>query len=270
MGRGGLPEPGGNVPGMAGLGAAFAACRARALRFPPSLELLRSFPRTLGLDSPSSAEKVDISSVDCVAAGIEWISSSSLRPMKPPNIVRVWRRLGFTGGIGGALISLPLVREDPGGRLTVVILEVDEMNMGSEMSDLLIDFLRIEGAPGSEPPCPVGVLVPEPAGDGCTNAGVGLTTNGAVGEGLGAAPISIPSLPIWRFGNFSKYPAGVDLLLLRDRLEPIIGDGIGDGDAGRPIPGGPGDLGMRRVGRSSYPRLVLDVPSAMAFARSSL
>lgn len=71
--------------------------------------------------------------------------------MKPPNIVRVWRRLGFTGGIGGALIS-PLWRDDPGGRLTVVILEVDEMNLGSEMSDLLIDFLRTEGPPGSGAP----------------------------------------------------------------------------------------------------------------------
>ena len=51
-----------------------------------------------------------------------------------------------------------------------------------------------------------------------------------------------------------------------------MGEGIGEGDAGRPIPGGPGDLGMRRAGRSlsSYPWPLLDVPSAIALARSSL
>lgn len=61
----------GKLPGMAGLGAALMACRARAFMFPPSLEILRSLPRDLGLASPSSAEKVDISSVDWVAAAIE-------------------------------------------------------------------------------------------------------------------------------------------------------------------------------------------------------
>lgn len=78
----------------------------------------------------------------------------------------------------------------------MVILEVDEINFGSEMSDLLIDFLRTEGTPGIGAPCPIGVVVPEPAGEGCTKAGVGLTTKGAVGEGLGAEPISMPSLPV--------------------------------------------------------------------------
>lgn len=48
---------------MAGLGAALAACRALALRVPPSLELFLNL-RSLGLESPSSAENVDISSVD--------------------------------------------------------------------------------------------------------------------------------------------------------------------------------------------------------------
>jgi len=72
FGRGGLPEPAGKV-GTAGLGDANAACRALALRLPPSLELFRNFCRDLGLDS--SSEKVLISSVDCVAAGNECKSS---------------------------------------------------------------------------------------------------------------------------------------------------------------------------------------------------
>jgi hypothetical protein len=131
-------------PGTAGLGVASIACLARALRFPPSLEDFRSFCRGLGFDSLSSAEKVLISSVDWVAEGIECIPSySSFLPIKVPNIARVWRRLGFTGGIGGAYNSAPFWREDPGGRFTVVTLDVEEMNLGSEISDLLIDLLRI-------------------------------------------------------------------------------------------------------------------------------
>jgi hypothetical protein len=39
-------------------------------------------------------------------------------------------------------------------------------------------------------------LAPEPAGEGWINAGVALTTNGAVGEGLGANPISGVSRPL--------------------------------------------------------------------------
>ena len=130
---------------MAGLGAALAACRAFALRFPPSLELFLNL-RSFGLVSASSAEKVDISSVDWVAAGIEWISSSSFLPMNPPNMVLVWRRFGLTGGIGGAFVVMPFWRDDPGGRLTVVTLDVEEMNLGSDMSDLLIDFFRTVAA----------------------------------------------------------------------------------------------------------------------------
>ena len=62
-GRGGLPEVTKDL-GMAGLGEVTAACRALALRFPPSLELFLNFWRDLGFVSPSSAENVLISSVD--------------------------------------------------------------------------------------------------------------------------------------------------------------------------------------------------------------
>jgi hypothetical protein len=103
MGRGGLPPAG--FPGNAGLGVAMAICLALALRLPPSLELFLSFCLVFGLDSSSSAEKVLISSVDCVAAGKEWIlSNSSFLPK--PNIARVFL-LGLTGGMGGAFTSDP-------------------------------------------------------------------------------------------------------------------------------------------------------------------
>jgi len=174
------------------------------------------------------------------------VSISSLRPN--PNMVRVCRRRGLTGGIGGALCSMPLRREAPGGRGTVVTCDVDERNLGSEMSDLLIDRLRggINAVPPWGPEI-VGVLAPEPTGDGCTRAGVAFTTNGAVGDGLGGAPISNASTPIWSFWSFcgSKYPVGVDLLLLRDLVfEGIIGDGIGD--CWKPMGDAPGDLAIVR------------------------
>jgi hypothetical protein len=50
----------------------------------------------------------------------------------------------LTGGIGGAC-SIPFWREDPGGSLTVVIVDVDDIKVGSDMSDLLIDLLRFAG-----------------------------------------------------------------------------------------------------------------------------
>ena len=78
----------------------------------------------------------------------------------------------------------------------MVILEVDEMNLGSEISDLLIDFLRLAGMrPWLWKPCDVGVFAPDPIGDGCAKEGVGLTEKGVIGEGLGDNPISIP-LPV--------------------------------------------------------------------------
>jgi hypothetical protein len=43
---------------------------------------------------------------------------------------------------------MPLWSDAPGGRLTVVILDVEEMNLGSEISDLFIDRFR---APGKLP-----------------------------------------------------------------------------------------------------------------------
>ena len=132
----------------------------------------------------------------------------------------------------------------------MVTLDVEEMNLGSEMSDLLIDlFLYVGIAPGFWKPCVVGVLAPEPAGEGCTKAGVALTTNGAVGDGLGARPISGVARPLASIiGDFcpSKYPGAARLLLLRDLLlEPSMGDGIGDCE--NPIPGVPGDLGAKRA-----------------------
>ena len=79
----------------------------------------------------------------------------------------------------------------------MVILDVEEMNLGSEMSDLLMDLFRCVGIlTWLWKPCAVGVLAPEPAGEGWINGGVGLTTNGAVGEGLGANPISGVSRPL--------------------------------------------------------------------------
>jgi len=75
---------------------------------------------------------------------------------------RVWRRIGLTGGIGGAL-SIPFWRFASGGRLIVVILEVDETNLGSDMSDLLTYLLR---CPWGWKPCVVGVVADEATGDG--------------------------------------------------------------------------------------------------------
>ena len=68
------------------------------------------------------------------------VSSGSLRPM--PKSFRVARRRGFMGGTGGGL-SIPFLKEAPGGRSTVSTFEVEESNAtGSEISCLLIVFLR--------------------------------------------------------------------------------------------------------------------------------
>ena len=62
----------------------------------------------------------------------------------------------------------------------MVILDVDETNLGSDMSDLLTDLLR---CPWGWKPCVVGVVAEDAAGDGC--ARVELIENGAVGDGRG-------------------------------------------------------------------------------------
>ena len=45
------------------------------------------------------------------------------------------------GGKGGGA-SIPFLSEAPGGRSTVSMTEVAEMNIGSEISDFTMDFLR--------------------------------------------------------------------------------------------------------------------------------
>lgn len=101
-------------------------------------------------------------------------------------------RLGLTGGIGGAG-STPFWSEAPGGRLTVVIRDVEEISRGSEMSDLLTERLRF---PGTRPwvwkPCVVGVFAADVAGEGCGKDGVELPEKVA-GDGLGESPVSLAS-----------------------------------------------------------------------------
>lgn len=98
----GLPPCGGKS-GTAGLGDPIVACRALTFKFPPSLELFLSLRDPFDFDSPSSAENVLMSSIDCVAARRLWNSSfSDFLPIRAPKTARGWRRFGFTGGIGGA------------------------------------------------------------------------------------------------------------------------------------------------------------------------
>ena len=67
-------------------------------------------------------------------------SSGSLRPI--PKSLRVARRRGLMGGTGGGL-SMPFLKEAPGGRSTVSTFEVEESSAtGSEISCLLMVFLR--------------------------------------------------------------------------------------------------------------------------------
>ena len=51
------------------------------------------------------------------------------------------------GGRGGGALadSAPLLRLAPGGRLIVVTDEVEDMKVGSEISNLFTDLLRAEG-----------------------------------------------------------------------------------------------------------------------------
>jgi hypothetical protein len=75
---------------------------------------------------------------------------------------------------------MPFLSEAPAGRSTVSMTEVAEMNTGSEMSCLLIDFLRIV-------PLLVEMLGPKDEATGVVAAeigGVELAENGAViGDG---------------------------------------------------------------------------------------
>lgn len=143
--------------------------------------------------------------------------------------------------MGGADVSMPFWRDASGGSSTVVILEVEETNFGSEISCLLIDRFRAAGPRGGAwKACAVGVLLPDPTGEGC--AGVGFITKGAVGDGRGDNGPS-PARIGCRLCA-SKKLLVVTLLLLRDLpAGGIIGDGIGDG--WNCIAGVPGDLGPR-------------------------
>ncbi len=70
------------------------------------------------------------------------------------------------------------------------------MNLGSDISDLLIDRLRggMEFVAVPWAPCVIGVLAPEPTGEACTRAGVAFTTKGATGDGLGESISTFPPL----------------------------------------------------------------------------
>lgn len=66
-------------------------------------------------------------------------SSSSEDLSRPsPNIFRLRGLIAGTGGVGG----IPFFSDAPGGRSTVSTLDVDETNVGSEMSALETVFLR--------------------------------------------------------------------------------------------------------------------------------
>jgi hypothetical protein len=76
--------------------------------------------------------------------------------------------------------------------LTVVTLDVDDTNLGSEMSYLLMDLLRLAGmVPWLWNPGVVGVLATELTGEGCAKVGVELpeerkVVRGGLGEGAGS------------------------------------------------------------------------------------
>lgn len=56
------------------------------------------------------------------------------------------RRIGLIGGKGGGTSPMPFLREAPAGSSMVSTTDVEETNLGSEMRDLAIDFLRSGGA----------------------------------------------------------------------------------------------------------------------------
>lgn len=156
----------------------------------------------------------------------------------------------------------------------MLIREVDEISVGSEMSDLLIERLRAATTgsfawDGAWKVGNVGVFVADGTGEGRASEGVGFTENAGEGRGVMCSTLRVGC----RFAyccDGSKYPFGVITLLLRERGVAIIGEGMGDGwkllDA-------PGDFAVRRVLgtlRSSYPLLELEMPSAIACAKSSL
>ena len=78
---------------------------------------------------------------DCVSFGSSFSLSLASFEVPKPKSFRVPRRLGLIGGIGGGW-SMPFFREAPGGKSTVSTFEVDEIRVGSEMSDFEIVFLR--------------------------------------------------------------------------------------------------------------------------------
>lgn len=60
------------------------------------------------------------------------------------------RRMGLIGGTGGGASSMPFFKEAPAGSSMVSTTEVEETNMGSEMIDLAMDFLRSGGTAPAE------------------------------------------------------------------------------------------------------------------------
>lgn len=146
----GAAEIFGGKLGTAGPRAIVAWWRAFAFKLPPSLEILRNLVRGLELDSLSSAENV-LSSSLCswrmlIGSG-EGGSTFSDLPRACKRVCVRFRR-GLRGGTGGGgpgfTEFMPLARLAPGGRFTVSTDDVLNMNIGSEISCLLIERLRDE------------------------------------------------------------------------------------------------------------------------------
>lgn len=93
--------------------------------------------------------------------------------------------MGLIGGTGGGA-SVPFLKDAPFGRLIVSMTEVVDKKMGSDISALLMDFLRRVPVEGIMAPAPTlvlkaaatGVEVPE-------TGGVLLAEKGGIGEPLG-------------------------------------------------------------------------------------
>jgi hypothetical protein len=89
-------------------------------------------------------------------------------------------RMGLIGGTGGASCSAPFFNEAPAGRLTVSIVDVDDMNTGSDISLFAIDFFRSMPCLG----CIVLGLNAAALGvEGLETGGVWFAENGGTGDG---------------------------------------------------------------------------------------
>ena len=83
------------------------------------------------------------------------------------------------GGRGGGA-SIPFFSDAPGGRSTVSMTEVAEINTGSEISDFTIDFLRV---PAFVSACVFALNVDTTGVEAAEMGGVALAEKGGIGEG---------------------------------------------------------------------------------------